>query len=466
MASSPPGAANKMSINEPHPIDYFHLSAATREYGEQYTNSRPNSPAKSPKLLRSIFDDQGLMSSDVECIFRVRISGIQCRNLESRKFSGKSDPFVEFYWDDIPVPFTTPIIKGDLNPTFKGVTIAFEYKQSISLLKEKKLSVKVFSNRTFQNKTLIGSAVVDLLTVAAGPVHHDHHLTGCVNGRVVFNCYMEQCNHWTICVSDVGLMMPAMGNELDRPEGHDFQEDSSLPLKKYAVSYKCTIGTSETFHMGNTLKHAERVPFEKVEQISFQALARLKVLASRSMSRSIASHEDPSTNVNVSGCVPPAPSSNDHNAAVLEEPISVVWTSAMDNLPPITRYSTFDELMSATLKLEVKKKSPLFFCIVLSVVHPTSMRESDVEAIDINIYIDDIIFIHSVVEPSCVCMRRFVICPLDVAKCLPILTMAFCSCMTSTRKKWYVCVLLRLCVQPCMSLIVSCFQPFIIDEIE
>ncbi|KAF0684891.1 Aste57867_23135 [Aphanomyces stellatus] len=342
------------SINQPHPVDRFQLSAATLEYGEHISASRPHSPSKSPKLARSMFDENASELSSVECIFRVRISGIQCRNLEPRKFGGKSDPFVEFYWDGIDTPFTTPVIKADLNPTYKGVTIAFEYKQSIALLKEKNLTIKVFSSRTFQSKTLIGSAVMDLLSIATGPVHHDHHLLGCANGRVVFNCYMEQCSNWNICVSDVGLMMPAIGNELDRPEGHDFQEDASLPLKKYAVSYKCTIGTSETFHMGNTLKPAEKVSFENIQEISFQALARLKVLSNRNIARMTRDHEDDNT--------VPVPSASGSElssggAAVPEEPISVSWTSAADHLPPITRYSTFDELMSATLKLEVRNVS-------------------------------------------------------------------------------------------------------------
>ncbi|OQS01582.1 hypothetical protein ACHHYP_00594 [Achlya hypogyna] len=342
--ASPELQATRASITQPHPIDSFRLSHATMEYGEHLSIGRPVSPTKSPKLLRSIFEEHGLSSA--ECTFRVRISGIQCRNLESRKFGGKSDPFVEFYWDGLDGPFTTPVIKGDLNPTYKGVTIAFEYKESVALLKERKCTIKVFSSRTFASKTLIGSAVVDLLSIATGPVHHDHHLEGCTNGRVVFNCYMEQCNTWSICVSDVGLVMPAIGNEIDRPEGHDLQEDSSLPLKKYAVSYKCTIGTSESFHLGNTLKPAERIPIENVDQISFQSLARLKVLSSRPLTRTTATSQDETL------MPPPGPS-----AADAEDPIHVEWTSATDHLPAITRHSTFDELMSATLKLEVRNLS-------------------------------------------------------------------------------------------------------------
>ncbi|KAG9402497.1 hypothetical protein AC1031_007110 [Aphanomyces cochlioides] len=340
------------SINVPHPVDNFQLSSATREYGESISASRPHSPSKSPKLARSMFDENGGNLSSAECVFRVRISGIQCRNLEPRKFGGKSDPFVEFQWDDIETPFTTPVLKGDLNPTYKGVTIAFEYKQSIARLKEKKCSIKVYSSRTFQSKTLIGSAVIDLLSIATGPVHHDHHLLGCANGRVVFNCYMEQCSNWSICVSDVGLMMPAIGNELDRPEGHDFQEDASLPLKKYAVSYKCTIGTSESFHMGNSLKPTEKVAFENIDEISFQALARLKVLSNRNMARMTSHHEDENT-VGVAASA----GGDISSGGVPEDPIVVRWSSAEDHLPPITRYSTFDELMSATLKLEVRNLS-------------------------------------------------------------------------------------------------------------
>ncbi|RHY35585.1 hypothetical protein DYB25_004602 [Aphanomyces astaci] len=359
MSSSLSPQASALSINLPHPVDNFQLSSATREYGEVVTASKPHSPSKSPKLARSMFDENTSHLSSTECVFRVRISGIQCRNLEPRKFGGKSDPFVEFYWGDIEAPFTTPVIKADLNPTYKGVTISFEYKQSIAHLKERNCTIKVFSSRTFQSKTLIGTAVIDLLSVATGPVHHDHHLLGCSNGRVVFNCYMEQCSNWNICVSDIGLMMPAIGNELDRPEGHDFQEDASLPLKKYAVSYKCTIGTSETFQMGNTLKPADKIPFENIQEISFQALARLKVLSNRNMARITSHHDDLDSATSGSVSVgPPSgdaqPLSSSSAAAVPEEPIAVSWTSAADRLPPITRYSTFDELMSATLKLEAE----------------------------------------------------------------------------------------------------------------
>ncbi|ETW02352.1 hypothetical protein H310_05887 [Aphanomyces invadans] len=361
MSSSLPPAPAVLSINMPHPVDNFQLSSATREYGENVTASRPHSPSKSPKLARSMFDENASQLPATECVFRVRISGIQCRNLEPRKFGGKSDPFVEFYWGDIEAPFTTPVIKADLNPTYKGVTISFEYKQSVARLKEKNCTIKVFSSRTFQSKTLIGTAVIDLLSVATGPVHHDHHLLGCSNGRVVFNCYMEQCSNWNICVSDIGLMMPAIGNELDRPEGHDFQEDASLPLKKYAVSYKCTIGTSETFQMGNTLKPAEKIPFENIQEISFQALARLKVLSNRNMARMTTHHDDlESTGSGSSGAGPSSsdqPLSSSSSAVVPEEPIAVSWSSAADRLPPITRYSTFDELMSATLKLEIRNLS-------------------------------------------------------------------------------------------------------------
>ncbi|OQR91628.1 hypothetical protein THRCLA_08929 [Thraustotheca clavata] len=341
--------SQRVSITQPHPIDSFRLSHATMEYGEHLSIGRPASPSKSPTLLRTLFEEHGLAST--ECIFRVRISGIQCRNLESRKFGGKSDPFVEFTWDGMETTFTTPVIKGDLNPTFKGVTIQFEYKENVAMLKERKCTIKVYSNRAFANKTLIGSAVVDLLSIATGPVHHDHHLEGCINGRVVFNCYMEQCNNWSIRVSDVGLVMPALGNEIDRPEGHDLQEDSSLPLKKYAVSYKCTIGTSESFYLGNTLKPAERIPIEKVDQITFQSLARLKVLSTRPMTRSSSTqHLDEET-------LMPPPPTNATETNMNEDPLHVEWTTVADHLPPITRYSTFDELMSATLKLEVRNLS-------------------------------------------------------------------------------------------------------------
>ncbi|POM76975.1 Gag protein, partial [Phytophthora palmivora] len=52
-----------------------------------------------------------------------------------RRFSGKSDPFVEFYWDDEEekAPYATPVIKADLNPNYKGVLIAFEYKAPLNL---------------------------------------------------------------------------------------------------------------------------------------------------------------------------------------------------------------------------------------------------------------------------------------------------------------------------------------------
>jgi hypothetical protein len=322
----------------------FQLSAATREFGEQYGGS--SSPVKmSPKFIRSVFDSFSVDGkNDAECLFRVRISGIQCRNLQGRKFSGKSDPFVEFYWDDPSekAPYTTPVIKGDLNPNYKGLLIAFEYKTSLGDLSKKFLVVKVYSSRTFQSKTLIGSAKVDLWSVATGPVHHDHHLMGCDNGRIVFNCYMEQCNNWNISVSDVGVMMPALANELDRPEGHDFQEDASLPLKKFGVSYKCTIGTSETFYMGNTLKNADKRSISDVNEVSFQSLARLAVLSSR-VSRPHA-QQLPAGSLEEDGGQDPL---------VAEDPLCVEWSSVADYLPAITRYSTFDELMSATLTLEV-----------------------------------------------------------------------------------------------------------------
>ncbi|KAJ0398672.1 hypothetical protein ATCC90586_007126 [Pythium insidiosum] len=256
------------------------LSAATREFGAALSSSALSTgdttgshsasspPRMSPKYLRNLFEPVE-RKADTECLFRVRISGIQCRNLQGRKFSGKSDPFVEFYWDDPEeqAPYATPVIKGDLNPNFKGLLIAFEYRATLASLPKRNLIVKVFSNRTFQSKTLIGSAQVDLWSVATGPVHHDHHLNGCDNGRIVFNCYMEQCSEWNISMSEVGVMMPAITNELDRPEGHDFQEDASLPLKKFAVSYKCTIGTSETFYLGEHLKHAEKRVIAEINEV-------------------------------------------------------------------------------------------------------------------------------------------------------------------------------------------------------
>lgn len=319
------------------------LSQATREFGDQYgTGSQGSPPKVSPKFLRTMFDPSE-NKNDSECLFRVRISGIQCRNLQGRKFSGKSDPFVEFYWDDPKekAPYATPVIKADLNPNYKGLLIAFEYKATLNLLPKKLLIAKVFTNRKFQSKTMIGCAQVDLWSVATGPVHHDHHLIGCDNGRIVFNCYMEQCSEWNISVSDVGVMMPAIANELDRPEGHDFQEDASLPLKKFAVSYKCTIGTSETFYMGNHLKHAEKRVMSEINEVSFQSLARLAVLSSR-VSRPNSQQ------------LPSSSEDEFSDPLVAEDPVGVEWSTATDHLPAITRYSTFDELMSATLTLEVR----------------------------------------------------------------------------------------------------------------
>lgn len=331
------------------------LSAATREFGELYTGGASlasSTGARSPKyLLHTIFDSLD-NKSDEECLFRVRISGIQCRNLQGRKFSGKSDPFVEFYWDDPDekAPYATPVIKADLNPNYKGLLIAFEYKAVLAQLAKKSLVVKVFSSRTFHAKSMIGEAKVDLWSVATGPVHHDHHLIGCDNGRVVFNCYMEQCSEWNISVSEVGVMMPAIANELDRPEGHDFQEDASLPLKKFAVSYKCTIGTSESFYIGNQLKHASKRVMSEIQEVSFQSLARLAVLSSRasrphSLSSSSSANGPPSGGLDDELLADPL---------VAEDPVGVEWSTSTDYLPAITRYSTFDELMSATLTLEVR----------------------------------------------------------------------------------------------------------------
>ncbi|TDH71359.1 hypothetical protein CCR75_002001 [Bremia lactucae] len=320
------------------------LSQATREFGEVYSGS-PDTSRRSPKFLQRVFDPME-KKSDEECLFRVRISGIQCRNLQGRRFSGKSDPYVEFYWDDPneTAPYATPVIKSDLNPNYKGLLIAFEYKAPLRELPDRNLLVKVFSTRKFNAKYLIGETKVNLWSIATGPVHHDHHLIGCDNGRVVFNCYMEQCSEWNISVSEVGLMMPAIANELDRPEGHDFQEDASLPLKKFGVSYKCTIGTDEKFYMSNKLKHAFKRELGEINEVSFQSLARLAVLSSRV----------PRPNSQPKG---ESKTEDEHVADTLvaQDPIGVEWTTATDYLPSISRYSTFDELMSATLTLEVRQ---------------------------------------------------------------------------------------------------------------
>ncbi|CAH0488213.1 unnamed protein product [Peronospora farinosa] len=335
-------AMNHLSIRSLEELN--RLSQATREFGEVYCGS-PEPSRRSPKFLQRIFDPLE-SKSDEECLFRVRLSGIQCRNLQGRRFSGKSGPFVEFYWDDEAetTPYSTPVIKADLNPNYKGVLIAFEYKATLKTLAQRFLTVKVFLDRKFYGKDLVGHTKVDLWSIATGPVHHDHHLIGCENGRVVFNCYMEQCSDWNISVSDVGVMMPAIANELDRPEGHDFQEDASLPLKKFGVSYKCTIGADEKFYMGNKLKHAILREIGEISEVSFQALARLAVLSSR---------------VSRPNAQPKGEAGGDDEAAagslVAQDPMGVGWTSSSDYLPPITRYSTFDELMSATLTLEVRQ---------------------------------------------------------------------------------------------------------------
>ncbi|KAI9908095.1 hypothetical protein PsorP6_003151 [Peronosclerospora sorghi] len=344
------GSTRQMTVDELNQLsirsleELNRLSQATREFGEEYSRS-PDAARRSPKFIQRLFEPSlEHRARDEECLFRVRISGIQCRNLQGRRLSGKSDPFVEFYWDDDDekAPYVTPIIKGDLNPNYKGVLIAFEYRASLRALSTKKLVVKVFSNRTFQAKSLIGETSVDLWSIATGPVHHDHHLIGCDNGRVVFNCYMEQCSEWNISVSDVGVMMPAIANELDRPEGHDFQEDASLPLKKFGVSYKCTIGTNERFYMGNTLKHAIKREIGEIQEVSFQSLARLAVLSSRVSIPNIQAKNEAGADDDFAG-----------DTLLAQDPIGVGWTSSSDYLPPITRYSTFDELMSATLTLEL-----------------------------------------------------------------------------------------------------------------
>ncbi|KAE9024309.1 hypothetical protein PF006_g3514 [Phytophthora fragariae] len=333
---------NQLSIRSLEELNQ--LSQATREFGEVYMGS-PDSSRRSPKFLQRLFDPLE-SKSDAECLFRVRISGIQCRNLQGRRFSGKSDPFVEFYWDDPDekAPYATPVIKADLNPNYKGVLIAFEYKAPLNVLTKRFLAVKVFSNRKFHAKSVIGHTKVDLWSVAMGPVHHDHHLIGCDNGRVVFNCYMEQCSEWNISVSDVGVMMPAIANELDRPEGHDFQEDASLPLKKFGVSYKCTIGTNEKFYMGNKLKHAIKREIGDIQEVSFQSLARLAVLSSRVSRPNTQPKGEAGAEDEVAA-----------DSLVAQDPMGVEWTTSSDYLPPITRYSTFDELMSATLTLEVRQ---------------------------------------------------------------------------------------------------------------
>ncbi|KAL7691653.1 putative PH-like domain superfamily, phosphatidylinositol-4, 5-bisphosphate phosphodiesterase gamma [Plasmopara halstedii] len=334
-------AMNNLSIRSLE--DLNQLSQATREFGEVYSGYHDGS-RRSPRFLKQLFDPIENKSEE-DCVFRVRISGIQCRNLQGRRFSGKSDPYVEFHWDNPKetAPYVTPVIKADLNPNYKGVLIAFEYKAPLVELPKRSLLVKVYSTRKFNAKYLIGEAKVDLWSIATGPVHHDHHLVGCDNGRVVFNCYMEQCNEWNIIVSDVGVMMPAIANELDRPEGHDFQEDASLPLKKFGVSYKCTIGTDEKFYMGNKLKHAIKRDIGDIHEVSFQSLARLAVLSSRvsrpnSQPKSESKTED-----------------EGDDALVAQDPMAVEWTTSTDYLPPISRYSTFDELMSATLTLEVRQ---------------------------------------------------------------------------------------------------------------
>uniref|UniRef100_M4BTJ8 C2 domain-containing protein n=1 Tax=Hyaloperonospora arabidopsidis (strain Emoy2) TaxID=559515 RepID=M4BTJ8_HYAAE len=388
--SSYTGSPRQLTVNQMNQLsirsleDLNQLSQATREFGEVYSggNDSDLTARRSPKFLQQLFDPLETRR-DAACLFRVRISGIQCRNLQGGRFSGKNDPYVEFHWDSdasdfsksnnhttkvnnhtakpnnhhnnqhgledgtatgIP-PFATPVIKADLNPNYKGVLITFEYKVTLEALATKYLSVKVFASKLFQANQLIGQTKVDLWSIATGPVHHDHHLEGCENGRVVFNCYMEQCSEWDISVSDVGVMMPAIANELDRPEGHDFQEDASLPLKKFGVSYKCTIGINEKFYMGNTLKHAVKREIGEIDEVSFQALARLAVLSSRVSRPNTQSKSEAGADDEVAA-----------DLLVAQDPIGVGWTSSSDYLPPIKRYSTFDELMSATLTLEVSSR--------------------------------------------------------------------------------------------------------------
>ncbi|KAF1775180.1 O-GlcNAc transferase, C-terminal [Phytophthora cactorum] len=282
-------AAHDSGRDEPavHPQleELNQLSQATRQFGEMYSGS-PDASRRSPKFLQRLFDPLD-NKSDAECLFASDL------------------------WYSVPQP---PGTEADLNPNYKGVLIAFEYKAPLNALPKRILSVKVFSNRKFHSKHLIGQTQVDLWTVS----------------------------EWNISVSDVGVMMPAIANELDRPEGHDFQEDASLPLKKFGVSYKCTIGTNEKFYMGNKLKHAIKRELGDIHEVSFQSLARLAVLSSR-VSR-------PNTQ-------PKGDTGAEDEAAtdslVAQDPMGVEWATSSDYLPPITRYSTFDELMSANLTLEV-----------------------------------------------------------------------------------------------------------------
>lgn len=296
------------------------------------TNSPVSRSATSPGKL---FTWAGMY--DTECVFRVRFSSVQCRNLDARKLRGTSDPFVEFAWGSSE-QFSTPILKGELNPMWKGWLHAFEFNSTVAALKEQCLKIAVYSNRKFASKSLIGTAEIDLFTIATGAVHHDHMLIGSDAGRIVFNCYMEQFSDWEINVDNISVALPAIRNELDRPEGHDFQEDASLPLQKYAVSYFCTMGTNETFHMTNKLKHVDptkKITFQEDKELSEGAIARLKLL-----SRKATSHRH-------------GPN-NDDDDKDTGAPVGVNWNLENDQLPKITRFSTFDELMSGTMKLEIR----------------------------------------------------------------------------------------------------------------
>lgn len=344
----------------PHPVDNFQVSDATREYGQEFkSGTNRGSPQQkcSPKFFFSMLDDQ--LGQTTDCIFRIRISGIQCRNLQPRKFRGTSDPFVEFYWANMDEPCVTPILKNELNPTWKGIIFTWEYCATITELKEQKLIAKVYSDRTLKSKSLIGSTEIDLYTIATGPVHHDHHLQGCETGRLVFNCYMEQYDNWDIGVADVGIYLPAISDDLHPYEGHDFQEDASLPLQKYAINYKCTIGMNETFYIGNSLKPAmkkEYLELSSPSQKRFNALKR-KVQSSSgstgasSSNSSSAAPNSPSSKSKSKSKKSSASSSAEENNKNI---IGVNWTEEEDALPNITRYSTFDEFMSATLKLEIR----------------------------------------------------------------------------------------------------------------
>lgn len=225
---------DKLECNTSDGVSPDQIPQSTREYGESYDKA---SPQKQSQMVQFSWPAM----SEKECTFRVQISGVQCRNLEKRKFLGKSDPFVEFFWSpkelvastgEKNVPFITSVIKGDLNPTWKGLIFAFDYKSTVKALQNKFLTVKVFSSRTFKDKTLIGETKIDLHTIATGAVHHDHHLGGSMGGRVVFNCAMEQCSEWEVQIQNIGLALPAIIVEADRSDGHVRQYSNSSSFWK------------------------------------------------------------------------------------------------------------------------------------------------------------------------------------------------------------------------------------------